>query len=114
MGKGGRKYQFLSCINTRSLVLITQVNSFNHEPRTNVLGQYARVSIQDGLYRIELPIAQLETISEDRKERIFTKRAEKNITFNLVRCDLDEFIETLQLSRTTTPAQSGGNVCFAQ
>ena len=81
----------------------------DNEGRLNVFGKHAKVVIEDGLYQIQLPAVQLESIAQDVKERLFTKRAERKITCEAVRTDLDTFIETLQLSRSTTPAESRGN-----
>lgn len=61
------------------------------------------MSIEQGFYRIELPVAKLDTITADVKDRLFTKRSERKITYDGVSNDLDAFIETLQLSRSTTP-----------
>ena len=80
----------------------------DNEGRVNVFGRHAKVSIENGLFQIQLPAVQLDTIAHDVRERIFTKRAEKKITYESVRTDLDSFIETLQLSRSTTPGESRG------
>ena len=61
------------------------------------------MSIEQGFYRIELPVSKLDTITADVKDRLFTKRSERKITYDGVSNDLDAFIETLQLSRSTTP-----------
>ena len=61
------------------------------------------MSIEQGFYRIDVPVAKLDTITADVRERLFTKRSERKITYDGVSNDLDAFIETLQLSRSTTP-----------
>ena len=51
----------------------------DNEGRVNVFGRHAKVSIENGLFQIQLPAVQLDTIAHDVRERLFTKRAETKI-----------------------------------
>ena len=73
-----------------------------------MFGQFANVKIEGGVYSIQLPVEKLNAISDDVRERLFTKRKEKKINYDDVRQDLDAFMDTLNLSRSSTPSTSAG------
>ena len=39
-----------------------------------MFGQFAKVKIEGGVYSIQLPVEELNAISNDVRERLFTKR----------------------------------------
>ena len=66
----------------------------------------AHGKVCDGVYQIRMPIVKLDTISKDMLDRLFTKRVEKKLDYTDVTKDLDQFIEMLELSRSTTTGSS--------
>ena len=71
-----------------------------------MFGAHGKVEVCDGVYQIRVPIVKLDTISKDILDRLFTKRVEKKLDYTDVTKDLDQFIEMLELSRSTTPGSS--------
>ena len=71
-----------------------------------MFGAHGKVEVCDGVYQIRVQIVKLDTISKDMLDRLFTKRVEKKLDYTDVTKDFDQFIEMLELSRSTTPGSS--------
>ena len=73
-----------------------------------MFGKYASVTVQEGMYRIEMPVDQLQKVSEDVRDRLFTRKQLRRVTYDDVNEDLNAFLDTLQLSRSITPTSTPG------